>query len=61
MGVNLANVCRELLLVRTADMCIACVRVSSVGVDVSIALGILLLIWGKPNAEVSIFCISPHR
>ena len=33
-------------LVRTADMCIAYVRVMSVSVDVSIAWGILMFIWG---------------
>ena len=46
MGVNLAPKCRDLLLVRAADMCIAHVRVMSVGVDVSIAGGILMFIWG---------------
>ena len=46
MGENLANVCRELLLVRTADMCIAAVRVRSVGVVVSIVSGVLIFIWG---------------
>ena len=44
MGVNLANVCRELLFVRRVDMSIAKVSVRSVGVDVSIAL--LMFIWG---------------
>ncbi len=47
MGVNLAPKCRRLLLVRTADMCIVYVRVSSVGVDVSIAPGLLMFIWGS--------------
>ena len=37
MGVNLANVCRVVLCILAADMCIAKVRVRSVGVDVSIA------------------------
>ena len=47
MGVgNLANVCRGLLCILAADMCIAEVRVRSVGVDVSIAVGILMFIWG---------------
>ena len=46
MGVNLAPKCRNLLLVLTADMCIAYVRVMSVSVDVSIAGGILMFIWG---------------
>ena len=46
MGVNLAPKCREFLLVLAADMCIAHVRVRSVGVDVSIAVGILMFIWG---------------
>ena len=46
MGVSLAPKCRALLLVVTADMCIAWVRVRSVGVDVSIAVGILMFIWG---------------
>ena len=46
MGVNLAPKCRNLLFVLTADMCIALVRVRSVGVDVSIAAGILMFIWG---------------
>ena len=42
MGINLAPKCRRLLLVRTADMCNAHVRVRSVGVDVSFAGGILI-------------------
>ena len=46
MGVNLANVCRDLLCIRAADMCIAQLRVRSVGVDVSIAECILMFIWG---------------
>ena len=46
MGVNLANVCRELFLVRRVDMSIAQVRLRSVGVDVSIALGILMFLRG---------------
>ena len=46
MGLNLAYVCREFLLVRRVDMSITRVRVRSVGVDVSIAKGILMLIWG---------------
>ena len=37
MGINLATKCRNLLLSLAADMCIAGVRVRSVGVDVSIA------------------------
>jgi hypothetical protein len=44
MGVNLANVCRGLLCILAADMCIAKLRVRSVGVDVSIAVGILMFI-----------------
>ena len=43
MGVNVANVCRELLSVRRVDMSIVKVRTKTVGVDVSIALGILML------------------
>ena len=39
-----------------ADMCIVRVRVRSVGVHVSIALGTLMFIWGNPTAEVSSFC-----
>ena len=46
MGVNLANVCHELLYVLAADMTIDPVRVRSVGVGVSIAVGILMFIWG---------------
>ena len=46
MGVNLAPKCRKLLLVLAADMCIAQVRVRSVGVEVSIARGILMFICG---------------
>ena len=46
MGVNLAPMCRQLLYVLTADMCIAKVRMRSAGVDVSIAKGILMFIWG---------------
>ena len=45
MGVDLANVCRGLLCIRATDMCIARVRVRSVGVDMSIAVGILMFIW----------------
>ena len=45
MGVNLAP--KRHKLVRTADMCIARVRVRSVGVDVSIAGGILMFIRGS--------------
>ena len=44
MGVNLAPKCRKFLFVLTAD---AYVRVMSVSVDVSIALGILMFIWGS--------------
>ena len=51
-GVKLANVCRELLLVRRVDMSIAWVRVRSVGVDVSIVSGILMFIWGVNSANV---------
>ena len=47
MGVNLAPKCRKILYVLTADMCIAYVRVMSVCVDVSIAWGILMFIWGS--------------
>ena len=46
MGVNLAPKCRNLLFVLAADMCITHVRVMSVSVDVSIARGILMFIWG---------------
>ena len=46
MGVNLAPKCREFLLVLAADMFIAWARVRSVGVEVSIATGILMLVWG---------------
>ena len=60
MGVNLARKCRTILLVLTADMCIASVRVRSVVVDVSIAGGILMFIWGKLSTEVSSSFISPH-
>ena len=34
-------------IVLDADMCIAYVRVMSVSVDVSIAWGILMFIWGS--------------
>ena len=44
IGVNLAPKCRKFLLVRTADMCIAHVRVMSVSVDMSIAWGILMYV-----------------
>ena len=47
MLVNLANLCRGLLYVLAADMCTARVRVRSVGVDVTIARGILMFIWGS--------------
>ena len=47
IGVNLAPKCRQLLYVLTADMCIARVGVRSAGVDVSIAGGILMFIWGQ--------------
>ena len=46
MGANLAPKCRGLLYVPAADMCIAYVRVMSVGVDVNIAVGTLMFIWG---------------
>ena len=46
MGVNLANVCREFVCILAVDISIAKVRVRSVGVDVSIAGGILMFIWG---------------
>ena len=46
MRVNIAPKCRELLLVLAADMCIVLVRVRPVGVDVSIAWGIRMFIWG---------------
>ena len=45
MGINLAPQCRNLSLVLTADMCIARVRVRSMGVDVSITRAILISIW----------------
>ena len=45
MGGNLANVCREILLVFDADMSIAGVKERSIGVDVSITKGILMLVW----------------
>ena len=41
-------------------MCIALVRVRSVGVDVSIARGILMFIWAKPKAELSCFLSGPR-
>ena len=44
MEVNLVPKCRELLLVLTADMCIAYVRVRSVGVDMNIVEGIMMFI-----------------
>ena len=44
IGVNLAPKCRTILLVLADDMCTAQVRVGSVGVDVSIARGILMVI-----------------
>ena len=47
MGKNLATKCRNLLVVLTADMGIAEARVRSVGVDVSIAVGILMYVWGE--------------
>ena len=47
MGGNLANVCHEFLLVRAADMSIARVRVRSLGVDVGVTGGILMLVWGE--------------
>ena len=46
MGVNFAPMCRTFLFVPTADISIAYVRVMSVSVDVSIARGILMFIWG---------------
>ena len=46
MGVNVAPKCRNLLLVLTADMCIARVRVRCIGVDVSITAAILIFVWG---------------
>ena len=48
------------VLVPSADISIAEVRVRSVGVYVSIAVGILMFIWGKPKAEVLCFAICPH-
>ena len=60
MGVNLAPKCRKFLLVPTADMCIAYVRVMSVSVDVSIASGILMFIWGQLSTKVSPAFISPR-
>ena len=44
MGVNLANVCRGVLRILAADIRITGVRVRSVGVDMSIAGGILMFI-----------------
>ena len=44
IGINFAPKCRQLLYVLAADMFIAEVRVRSVGVDVTIAVRILMLI-----------------
>ena len=46
MGVTLANVCRDFLCILAADMCIARVRVGPVGVELSIAEGVLVFLWG---------------
>ena len=46
MGVNLAPKWRHFLLVLATDMCIAEVRVRSIGVVVYITRAILLFIWG---------------
>ena len=46
MGLNLAPKCRNLLLVFAVDMCIARVRVRSIGVVVSITRAILMFLWG---------------
>ena len=46
MGVYLVPKCRIFVILLRADMSIAMVRVWSVGVDVSIAVGILMFIWG---------------
>ena len=43
-----------------ADMSIAQARVRSVGVDVSIAKGILMFIWAKPKAELTFFLLVPR-
>ena len=40
-------------------MGIVLVRVRSVGVDVSITVGILMFIWGKPKAEALCFLLVP--
>ena len=58
---NLKQKCCVFSYVRTADMYIARVRVRSVGVDVSIAGGIQMFIWGKAKAEMLCFFICPHR
>ena len=46
MGINLAPKCRHLLLVLAADICIAEVRVMSIGVDVSMTRVTLMFTWG---------------
>ena len=61
MGLNLAEMCRELLLVRTTVMRIAWVREISVGVDVSIAVGILCSYGGTLSGYVSRTFIRPRR
>ena len=53
--------CRELSLVPTADISIPLKIIRLIRVDVSIAQGILMFIWGEPSAEVSRTLVSPHR
>ena len=60
-GGNLTPMCRIFLLVLTADLGIPGVILRFLCADVSITIGILMFIWGKPNAEVSDISISPHR
>ena len=52
--------CRELLLAPTADISVPLEIMRFIGVDVNIARGILMFIWGEPNAEVPRTFISPH-
>ena len=49
----------ESCILLRADISIADVRVMSVGVDVSIAVGILMFIWGKLSTNVSESFVSP--
>ena len=45
--------CRTFLFVLTADLGIPVEILKFLCADVSIAKGILMLMWGKPNAEAS--------